>query len=199
MVPADPSQDEPVRAPAAPERIETARMIGERIRQEHGAELERLLMDPRVTATLWPRETPITPADCEASLRDKLRHWESYGFGQWFLRDRVSGEMVGRGGPQWTKASGRDEVEIGWVIVPERWREGLATELAWASLEVSFGPLGLGEVIAYALPDNVASWRVMQKTGFVYERDIEEAGLRHVLYRRRADGSVPRERTTPQE
>jgi RimJ/RimL family protein N-acetyltransferase len=101
------------------------------------------------------------------------------------MRDRETGEMVGRGGPQWTNASGVGEIEIGWVIVPERWGGGLATELAWASLEVAFGPLGLDEVIAYALPDNIASLRVMEKTGFVYEREIVAAGLPHVLYRRR--------------
>jgi len=186
------------RAPIAPERVETDRMVGERISPEHGPELERLLMDPRVTPTLWARDEPITPADCEAGLSDKLRHWESYGFGQWLWRDRASGEMVGRGGPQWTNASGKDEIEIGWVIVPERWREGLATELARASLDVAFGPLGLDEVIAYTLPDNVASWRVMEKTGFVFEREIEYVGLRHVLYRRRADPVGPSRTATPE-
>jgi RimJ/RimL family protein N-acetyltransferase len=175
------------RAAIAPERIETARMVGERIRPEHGPDLQRLIMDPRVTPTLWARDEPITPEDCESSLQEKLRHWQSCGFGQWLWLDRASGEMVGRGGPQWTNASGKDEIEIGWVIVPERWRQGLATELAWASLEVCFGPLGCEEVIAYTLPGNVASWRVMEKTGFVYEREIVHVGLTHLLYRRRAE------------
>jgi RimJ/RimL family protein N-acetyltransferase len=173
------------RPPIAPERIETARMTGERVRLEHGLELGRLMMDPRVTPTLWARDEPITEEDVQAWLRDKLHHWESYGFGQWLLRDRPRGAMVGRGGPQWTSASGDDEIEIGWVIVPERWGEGLATELAWASLDVAFGPLELDEVIAYALPDNIASRRVMEKTGFIYERDIVVEGREHVLYRRR--------------
>ncbi len=161
-------------------------MIGERLELEHGPELERLLMDPRVTPTLWAKDEPITPEDVESGLRDKLRHWDSYGFGQWLWRDRETGEMVGRGGPQWTNASGTDEIEIGWVVVPELWGQGLATELAAASVEVAFGALGLGEVIAYTLPDNIGSWRVMEKTGFVYEREIEYVGLRHLLYRRRA-------------
>ncbi len=34
------------------------------------------------------------------------------------------------------------------------------------------------------LPDNLASRRVMGKAGFAYEREIEHAGLPHVLYRR---------------
>jgi RimJ/RimL family protein N-acetyltransferase len=54
-------------------------------------------------------------------------------------------------------------------------------------VEAAFGELGMRDIIALALPDNVASIRVMQKTRFVYERDIEAAGLPHVLYRRRPE------------
>ncbi len=172
--------------PIAPERVETNRMIAERLSSDHGPELERLLMDPQVTPTMWAKDEPITPEDVAAGLRDKLRHWDRFGFGQWLWRDRETGEMVGRGGPQETYASGIREIEIGWVITPERWGQGLATELARASLEVAFGPLELPEVIAYTLPDNVASRRVMEKTGFVYEREIVFVSLNHVLYRRRA-------------
>lgn len=129
-------------------------------------------------------DEPRTLEVARAALERKLRHWERYGFGQWLFRDRASGAMVGRGGPQHTPVSGRDEVEIGWAIVPERWGEGLATELAWASLEVVFGPVGLEQVIAYTQPDNLASRRVMEKTGFDYERDLTVEGRPFVLYRR---------------
>jgi [ribosomal protein S5]-alanine N-acetyltransferase len=44
------------------------------------------------------------------------------------------------------------------------------------------------ELVAFTLPENVASRRVMEKVGFTYERDIEWAALRHVLYRLRLHG-----------
>ena len=53
-------------------------------------------------------------------------------------------------------------------------------------VELAFGPLGLDRVVAFTLPDNVASRRVMAKAGFIYGRDIEHAGLPHVLYGRAA-------------
>jgi ribosomal-protein-alanine N-acetyltransferase len=68
-------------------------------------------------------------------------------------------------------------------VVADRWNEGFATELARASLQVGFTDLGLAEVIAFTLPDNLASRRVMEKAGFVYDREIIHAGLPHVLYR----------------
>jgi [ribosomal protein S5]-alanine N-acetyltransferase len=171
-----------------PERIETARMIGERLALEHEQDLVRLLLDPRVADTIWSPHEARTPRAVHRRLGSKLAHWERHGFGQWFFRDRVTRAMIGRGGPQHTMASGRDEIEIGWAVVPERWREGLATELARASLDVVFGSLALSEVIAYTQPHNLASQRVMDKSGFVYERDITVEAQPFLLYRQSAPG-----------
>jgi ribosomal-protein-alanine N-acetyltransferase len=168
---------------SAPQRIETARMVGERITLDHEDELVRLQLDPRVAKTLWSEHETRTREEVRAGLHRKLAHWKRHGFGQWLFRDRATGAMVGRGGPQRTMASGRDEIELGWVIVPERWGEGLATELARASLEVVFGPLALRDVIAYTQPDNLASRRVMEKSGFLYDREITFKAERFVLYR----------------
>jgi RimJ/RimL family protein N-acetyltransferase len=170
------------------ERIETARLVLERLRMEHLPDVSRLLRDPRVAANLWPGGAPPSEQDVVESTAEKERHWERYAFGMWLLRDRASGEAVGRGGLQWTYISDLDEVEAGWAIVPERWGEGLATELAEASIHSAFGPLGMQSIIAFTLPHNQASRRVMEKTGFEYERGIVHVGLRHVLYRRTAPG-----------
>jgi hypothetical protein len=50
------------------ERVQTARLILERLDPEHGPELAPLLLDPRVGATLWPRaEPPSEPKQPVAS------------------------------------------------------------------------------------------------------------------------------------
>jgi len=165
------------------ERLETKRMILERLRPEHGPEQLRLLLDPRVSATLWPRVQPPTELDVLDGLSAKVEHWNRHGFGMWLLRDRDTGEMVGRGGLQYTFTAGLNDVEAGWAIIPARWGQGLATELAHACVEVAFRCLALLEIVAFTLPDNLASRRVMEKSGFAYEREIVHAGLPHVLYR----------------
>jgi ribosomal-protein-alanine N-acetyltransferase len=169
------------------DRVTTAQLILERLQPEHADELMPLMLHPQVAATLWPRPDPPTEDDVREGLVAKVEHWERFGFGMWLARDRVSGEMIGRGGLQYTYTPGLDEIEAGWAIVPERWGRGLATELAWASVQAAFGSLGLRHIIALALTENRASRRVMEKTGFLYERDLEYAGLPHVLYRRRPD------------
>jgi RimJ/RimL family protein N-acetyltransferase len=120
------------------------------------------------------------------STEAKVEHWNSHGFGLWMARDRVTRAMVGRGGLQHTFVGGCNEIETGWAIVPERWGEGLATELALASARVAFDDLRLREIVAFTLPHNHASRRVMEKAEFEYERQIVHVGLPHVLYRRLA-------------
>jgi [ribosomal protein S5]-alanine N-acetyltransferase len=176
------------------ELITTDRLICERLRHDHAEELSTLLLDPRVGRTLWPHPHRA-PSECEIAdqLAAKVAHWERHGFGMWLLRDRHRGEMVGRGGLQHTSVTGADEVEVGWAIIPERWGQGLATELALASVQVGLHRLGLVDLIAFALPQNTASRRVMEKAGFSFERDIEHAGLPHVLYRRSGTATARRQ------
>jgi ribosomal-protein-alanine N-acetyltransferase len=163
-------------------------LICERLQEEHAEELMVLLRDPRVAASLYARDAIPTREQVVEQLRAKMAHWERFGFGLWLLRERNSGAMVGRGGLQHTFLVGSTDVEVAWAIVPERWNEGLATELARASVTVAFENLRLPGIIAFTTPENIASRRVMEKTGFTHDGDVIHAGLPHVLYRRGADG-----------
>lgn len=166
------------------EQVLTERLQCERLRPEHAAELAALLQDPRVARTTWPRPDPPTLAEVEEGVRLQEVHWERYGFGLWLLRDRDTRAMVGRGGLEHTHVEGERAVEIAWAIVPERWGQGLATELALASVAIGFDQLAVDELIVLTLVDNHASRRVADKAGFRYKRDVIHAGLPHALYTR---------------
>ena len=180
---------ESTQAMSAPRLLETVRMIGEPIGPEHRDGLIALLGDPRVGATLGGVAGPEAGDDQLGRMtrhRSDSAHWADHGFGWYAFLDRTTGALIARGGPKTAHVAGRDEVEIGWAVAPDRWGEGLATELGAASLAVAFGPLALPDVVSFTLPDNRASRRVMEKLGFAYERDVVHAGLPHVLYRLRA-------------
>ncbi len=121
------------------DRVETERMICERMRPEHAAELVAHLRDPRVARWLSITGQPPTELAVIEGLAAKVAHWDRHGFGLWVLRDRATSEMVGRGGLQHTFVAGMQEIELAWSIAPERWGEGLATELALASTSAGFG------------------------------------------------------------
>jgi [ribosomal protein S5]-alanine N-acetyltransferase len=175
-----------------PERLQTTRLLAERLAPEHEPDLVALGLDPRVYPTLWPFPHPPTAADVRDGLTRQLGLWERHGFGLWVLRDRASGDFVGRGGLEYTDAPGQLAVEVAWAIVPGRWGQGLATELAHAALRTGFGDLHVIELVALTLPHNAASRRVMEKVGFAYDRDIVHAGLPHVLYRLGRPGAEDR-------
>ena len=161
--------------------VETERLQGEPITTAHQEELCALLGDPRVGATLGG---VLSPARVAASIERQQAHWEQHGFGYRLWRERATGAAVARGGLLHTHVGGRDEIEVGWAVMPARWGEGFATELGAASARAAFEELGLREIVAFTLPRNRASRRVMEKLGFEFERDVVHAELPHVLYRR---------------
>jgi RimJ/RimL family protein N-acetyltransferase len=55
--------------------------------------------------------------------------------------------------------------EIGWVFDPRSHGRGYATEAATQLLRHGFEELGLHRIVATCQPENVASWRVMEKLG----------------------------------
>jgi RimJ/RimL family protein N-acetyltransferase len=139
-----------------------------------------LLGDPLVGATLGGVRSPDEVAEILAGHR---AHWAREGFGYWIWRDRESGEPVGRGGPSRAIVEGEPVVELGWAVRSDRWGEGLATEIGAASMAFA-AALGIPQVVAYTLPENAASQRVMAKLGMRYDRTFEHGRWGpHLLFR----------------
>jgi ribosomal-protein-alanine N-acetyltransferase len=151
----------------APELIVTERLRGERLGPRHVDVLLPIFADPRVGATMGGVWTAEQVAEHAAGIDS---HWERHGFGYWMWFETETGEPVARGGLARTEFAGRPELEVGWTTAPERWREGFATELGRAAIDVAFGPLASPDLVAFTLPHNDASRRVMEKLGFAYEQ-----------------------------
>jgi RimJ/RimL family protein N-acetyltransferase len=166
--------------PGSLDELLTARLRLVRPTTADGADLLNMHNNPRVSPTLGG---PATVEEGRIRLARHLEHWERHGWGYWVARDRATNAFIGRGGLRHQLIDGRDEVEVGYGFAPEAWGRGLATELARESVRVAFDVLKLSELICFTLPTNRASQRVMEKVGFVYERDGEWAGLPHVFYR----------------
>jgi RimJ/RimL family protein N-acetyltransferase len=66
-------------------------------------------------------------------------------------------------------------------LVLRNWQES-DVEAAAAMLKYSFGDLKLARIMAFVLPQNRASVRILEKLGFQYLRDFIHAGLSHRLY-----------------
>lgn len=132
----------------------------------------------------WLRPPPLDPfgsADAARWLDSDVQHWRAHGFGPWVLFDHSDGSFVGRAGLHWTEVEGQRVIELAWALLPEWWGRGLATEAAVAAIGVA-RERGIERLVAFTLISNVASRRVMHKAGLRLLREIEHAGLPHVLY-----------------
>lgn len=85
----------------------------------------------------------------------------------------VTGEVVGGCRLHILHADLR-EGEIGYGIRRQEWRQGYATEVATTLLTFGFEQLGLHRICADCHPDNVASWRVLEKAGMRREGWLRE-------------------------
>lgn len=70
-----------------------------------------------------------------------------------------------------------DCAEVGYVLNPEYWGKGIATEALTRVLQFAFEELGVNRVEARFMEDNVRSRRVMEKVGMRFEGVMREAML----------------------
>ncbi len=66
-------------------------------------------------------------------------------------------------------------IEFGYTLARSSWGRGLATEAATACLRYAFEKLRLPELFASVDSRNTASQRVLEKIGFIYQREEQLA------------------------
>jgi len=162
------------------ESVSTRRLRGERPQCEYAALYAGLFGDAAVAATLWPPHLggARTPEQATELLVADMRHWGHVGFGPWVFFEAATGRFVGRAGLERTDVGDRPSVEVLYAVGHDAWGRGYATEMAIAAVECA-RRLGLPEVVGFTLTTNIASQRVLEKAGLVYERVLEHAGLPH--------------------
>jgi [ribosomal protein S5]-alanine N-acetyltransferase len=75
-----------------------------------------------------------------------------------------------------------DEVEVGYGMSKEFWGRGIGLECARVWLEYGFKKANLERIVALAEPENIGSWRIMEKLGMKYEKMVEHFGLECKFY-----------------
>lgn len=94
--------------------------------------------------------------------------YKSGDFYDWAITLKDSGKMIGTCGyTSFDYENGR--AEVGYVINPEYWGQGVATEAVSAAIEYAFNELNVNRVEAHFIKGNNASLRVMEKCGMTFE------------------------------
>jgi RimJ/RimL family protein N-acetyltransferase len=131
--------------------------------------------------------------------------WRLHGVHKWIAYDRVSGEVVGRGGlsrtpvdddwgqiyallpaEPWVRVAHEtgspflahaNWLEIGWALRRQFWGRGYASEIGRAGLEFAFDVLGVHAVVSCTVRHNVRSRAVMERIGMRYAGEIRSRGI----------------------
>ena len=174
--------------------LRTERLWLRRWRVSDRAPFAALNADPRVMEHF---PTVLTRDESDALASHIEGHFAQFGFGPWAVE--VPGVtsfagFVGLAVPSF-ETHFTPCVEIAWRLAADYWGHGYATEAARAALPFAFDMLGLSEVVAFTVPANTHSRRVMERIGMTRSPadDFDHPQLvaghplrRHVLYRCRS-------------
>ncbi len=147
--------------------LETARLTLRPFSEEDVDLLAELMANPDfMRFSLGPKTREQSAAFLETVIG-----WHRAGLPSPFaVVIRSDGVLVGYCGFLHQDVDGEREIEIGYRLHPNYWNRGLATEAAQAVRDHAFSDLNLSHVISLIHPDNVASRRVAEKIGMLFER-----------------------------
>jgi RimJ/RimL family protein N-acetyltransferase len=171
--------------------IQTERLILRPWRESDREPFSQMNSDPAVMRHF---PAPLSRQESDALVDRIEAQWVQRGFTFYAAELRGSGDFIGFIGISVPPFEARFTpcVEIGWRLAPVYWNRGLATEGARAVLRHAFEVQGLAEVVAFTVPANLPSRRVMEKIGMTHDPadDFDHPLLpeghplrRHVLYR----------------
>lgn len=147
-----------------PLALTTSRMVIRHFHDTDAPALARILGDPRVMH--YSVRGVLDERAVGEFVRNCIDCYRSDGFGPMAVIDSHSQALIGFCGLNAEQVDGAREVEIGYRLEPGFWGRGLATEAVDAVLAHGFGTLSIDSIIAIVQPENVASVKVLHKTGF---------------------------------
>ena len=124
--------------------------------------LDRLNSDPQAMRHLGG---PMDRGRSEAMLNERaIEYYPRHpGLGMWATLERSTGSCIGI--HLLNHIRGESFIQVGFVLFPQYWGRGYATEMALAVLRYGYTTLGLPVIVAIADLPNVDSQRVLLKAG----------------------------------
>lgn len=145
--------------------LETERLILRPFREADLDAYTAVLQAEPVRASMhFPAD--VGRAQAWSSMAYFLGQWELRGTGNWALEEKATGAFVGRAGLHRPELADWPGIEVGWMLHPDRWGRGYATEAGARSIAYAFEQLGAAELFSVILPENHRSMAVARRLGF---------------------------------
>jgi [ribosomal protein S5]-alanine N-acetyltransferase len=158
-------------------RLETARLVIRSLEPRDAGPWLAMVNDPEVVRFLPPGPARTMDTFAEV-LRQRQAAEREAGFTLWAVDDKTTGTFVGQCGIRRIDEGAEPEVELAYHYLRASWNKGYGTEAAIAVLAHGLGPAGLDRIVAVVMPENIGSWRVMEKAGMRYQGLADYFGLK---------------------
>src|SRR5437868_13197224 len=150
--------------------FETDRLLVREYVEDDAEAFFRLNTDPEVLRFV-PDKALVNVEQARQILIDHpIADYRKHGFGRGACILKSSGEQIGFAGLKYLEELG--EVDVAFRLMRSHWGQGLASEAALASVRFGFADLGLKRIIGLVMPENIASVRVLEKTGLRYVETV---------------------------
>ena len=154
--------------------LETDRLFLREYVEEDAEAFFKLNSDPEVLRFV-PDKRLLNVEQARQILVDHpIADYRKYGFGRGACILKSTGEQIGFAGLKYLEELG--QVDVAFRLIRTHWGLGLATEAALASVRFGFADLAFKSIIGLVIPENIASVRVLEKTGLRYAEPSDVLG-----------------------
>ena len=162
-------------------KIETSRLLLRQFEVEDAAAVLEFGSHPEVN-----RYTGDDRMETLDDALDVIRNtwhadYATYGYGRLAVEVKETGRVIGFCGLKFLPEF--SQPDIGYRFLPEFWGQGIATECGKAALEHGRSVLGLANIMAIAMVENIGSQRVLEKLGFEVAEETDLDGHHVYIYR----------------
>ena len=92
-----------------------------------------------------------------------LKEYKKYGYGRWAIIYKPDNKVIGFAGLKYLPEF--NETDLGFRFLPEYWNKGIATEASKEIIKYGFENFDLNRIIGIAMPENIGSCKVLEKSG----------------------------------
>lgn len=153
-----------------PEKIETSRLLLQRLRYEDAEEIfYTYASKPDCTRYMaWPTHRSVE--DTRSFLKYARESWAQGTDYSFSIRLKASGKLIGSFGIMHDNG----KIQFGYILSPIEWGNGYATEVCQRIMNLLQSIRSLYRVGTFVDAENIASIRVLQKSGLVEEARLEK-------------------------
>lgn len=116
-----------------------------------------------------------TRKECDEFLLEVIAYSEAEKlYGRWAVEDKLAKTFVGSFAI--IPVEGKEQMQLGYALLPEHWGKGYATELTREGLDYVFTKTPIDPIYAYTEGPNMPSQKVLLKAGFKPNGSYNERG-----------------------